>query len=65
MRGNIPDPGERTTFENCRLNFEERTSHAAVYALHRDLLRLRREDPVFASQRSDLMDGASYGVRML
>ena len=30
----------------------------AAYALHCDLLRLRREDPVFASQRSDRLHGA-------
>jgi maltooligosyltrehalose trehalohydrolase len=43
----LADPGDRATFERCKLNFAERERHAEAYALHRDLLRLRREDPVF------------------
>jgi maltooligosyltrehalose trehalohydrolase len=36
-----------------------RTRLAAQFlALHRDLLALRREDPVFSAQRADLIDGA-------
>ena len=48
LRGRRPplaDPADPQTFERCKLDFSERQSHAAVYALHRDLLRLRREDP--------------------
>ena len=36
-----PDAGE--TFEQCKLDHRERETHAEVVALHRDLLRLRRE----------------------
>ena len=52
------DPGDPKTFERCKLDLGERERHAGAYALHCDLLRLRREDPVFASQRSDRLHGA-------
>jgi maltooligosyltrehalose trehalohydrolase len=58
MRACIPDPHEPSTFEICRLHLSERESHAPAYALHRDLLRLRREDPVFRAQGAGGLDGA-------
>jgi maltooligosyltrehalose trehalohydrolase len=60
----IPDPADRATFERCKLDLGERETHAAAYALHEDLLRLRREDPVFRAQRgaaSGGLDGAVLG----
>jgi len=49
----LPDPSDPATFEQCKLDLgeRERGRHAETYALHRDLLRMRREDPVFAAQR--------------
>ncbi|HZV81988.1 MAG TPA: DUF3459 domain-containing protein, partial [Geobacteraceae bacterium] len=35
--------------------------HAQAYALHRDLLNLRRKDPVFHAQRPNGVDGAVLG----
>jgi maltooligosyltrehalose trehalohydrolase len=58
MAACIPDPHEPSTFEICRLDLSERESHAPAYALHRDLLRLRREDPVFRAQGAGGLDGA-------
>ncbi len=58
MRACIPDPHEPSTFEICRLDLSERESHGPCYALHRDLLRLRREDPVFRAQGAGGLDGA-------
>lgn len=52
------DPSDPTTFKSCKLDFSERENHAEAYALHRDLLKLRREDPVFRTQRSGGVDGA-------
>ncbi len=52
------DPGNPQTFLASKLDPRERTEHAAIYQLHVDLLRLRREDPVFASQRADRLHGA-------
>ena len=54
-------PNMRGTFERCKLNPAERGANAHWLALHKDLLRLRREDPVFRSQRSDSIHGAVLG----
>lgn len=58
MRACQHDPGDRATFDRCKLDFSERETHAGVYQLHKDLLRLRRDDPVFRSQRPGGVDGA-------
>jgi maltooligosyltrehalose trehalohydrolase len=55
------DPAEPATFERCKLDLEERKKHAELYALHRDLLRLRREDPVFRAPQLRGVDGAVLG----
>ena len=52
------DPGARSTFEASRLDWQDRERNAAVVQLHQDLLRLRREDTVFAAQRADRIHGA-------
>lgn len=57
-RGALDDPAALATFERCKLDLDERESHAAAYALHVDLLRLRREDAVFATPRTAGVDGA-------
>jgi maltooligosyltrehalose trehalohydrolase len=54
----LPDPGARATFDRCKLDHGERARHAGAHALHADLLRLRREDPVFRASRSRAVDGA-------
>ena len=45
------DPCSPETFENSKLDHGERLRHASAYALHCDLLKLRRDDPTFAAQR--------------
>ncbi len=42
----LPDPADPATFRRCKLDLTERKAHAPVYALHRDLLRLRRSDGI-------------------
>lgn len=54
----LADPGAVETVERCRLDFSERERHAPLYALHRDLLRLRRGDEAFHAQRPGGVDGA-------
>jgi len=54
----VPDPGDQNTFERSKLDFEDRTRNAEIYALHRDLLRLRREDAVFQNQGPGGLDGS-------
>jgi maltooligosyltrehalose trehalohydrolase len=54
----LADPADPGTFHRCKLDFAERTTHAAMYALHRDLLRLRRTDPVIGKPGRLKVDGA-------
>ncbi len=54
----IPDPGNPSTFEMCKLDFSERQKNAAYYNMHKDLMRLRREDAVFRMQQKRGVDGA-------
>ncbi|HWS55067.1 MAG TPA: DUF3459 domain-containing protein, partial [Pyrinomonadaceae bacterium] len=60
-RACLAAPHDPATFERCKLDLSERERHSQVYALHRDLLRLRREDPVFSLQRRRGLDGAVLG----
>jgi maltooligosyltrehalose trehalohydrolase len=59
--GLIPDPHDPATFRRCVLDFSERETNRETYELHRDLLRLRREDPAFKAQRHRGVDGAVLG----
>ncbi|HWB87384.1 MAG TPA: malto-oligosyltrehalose trehalohydrolase [Bryobacteraceae bacterium] len=58
VRSGLPDPGDPALFERCKLDFSERRRNEHSYALHRDLLRLRREDACFRAQRPGGIDGA-------
>jgi maltooligosyltrehalose trehalohydrolase len=58
MQNCFSDPASFETFESSRLDHSEVRQHAGIYALHRDLLRLRREDPVISRQGEDGLDGA-------
>jgi len=51
------DPSSRNTFEKCKLDFLERESHAEMYAVHRDLIQLRKTEKVFSRQDRNF-DGA-------
>lgn len=57
----LVDPASREAFESCKLDFSERERNRAVYEMHRDLLKLRREDSVFSLQRERGVDGAILG----
>lgn len=58
----LAPPGAEQTFAKCKLDLAERETHREVYVLHQDLLRMRREDPVFSSPRAGGVDGAVLGV---
>jgi maltooligosyltrehalose trehalohydrolase len=58
MQKRLPDPNAPQSFESCRLDFSERERHHEAYALHRDLLSLRHNDPVIKAQRPGAVDGA-------
>jgi maltooligosyltrehalose trehalohydrolase len=57
----LPDPGAEQTFTRCVLRGIESEEANAALLLHRDLLRLRREDPAFRAQRAGGVDGAALG----
>ena len=59
----LPDPGNPATFESCKLDFSERDKHGEAYRLHKDLLRIRRTDPVLSAQTPGGVDGALLGDR--
>jgi maltooligosyltrehalose trehalohydrolase len=61
----VPDPADDSTFEQSRLDLSERIRHARIYQLHRDLLRLRREDPILSRQDRGALDGAVLGTQAL
>jgi maltooligosyltrehalose trehalohydrolase len=69
MRDRLPDPGAPETATACRLDWSEpgQPAHQAALALHRDLLSLRRSDPVIAAQaeRGVQLDGAVLGPECL
>jgi maltooligosyltrehalose trehalohydrolase len=54
----LPDPNDPDVFQRSRLDFGERLRNRAAYDLHKDLLRLRHEDPVFSNLRRGGIDGA-------
>jgi maltooligosyltrehalose trehalohydrolase len=66
----LADPGLSSTFEACKLDFAERVAHASTYALHRDLLALRRGDAVLGkAQYRGAVDGfvlghSAFGIRL-
>jgi len=56
--GRLDDPADEGTFRRCTLNFAEREINGTTYLLHEDLLKLRREVPVFQAQGPGQVDGA-------
>ncbi len=61
MKPFLLDPGARSTFERSKIDLSEKDKpyHCDIYQLHKDLLRLRREEAVFARvQRKGDIDGA-------
>jgi maltooligosyltrehalose trehalohydrolase len=57
----LPDPSDAATFESAKLDFAERDLNIEAVALHRDLLKLRREEAVFRAQRKGAVDGSVLG----
>jgi maltooligosyltrehalose trehalohydrolase len=57
----LPPPTAVETFRACKLDLSERERHTSAYALHRDLLALRRGDPVLARAGTIRPEGAVLG----
>ena len=58
MQAIIADPGNPHTFEVSKLDFSQREKYAEAYQLHKDLIALRRSDPVFSNPQPRSTDGA-------
>ena len=61
MRTKVLDPAHLETMERCKLDWSEWDRHSEMIALHRDLLRLRHNDPAFRMQSYGKVDGAVLG----
>jgi len=59
----LPAPDDPEAFSRCKLDFSEREKNRALYNLHIDLLKLRRDDSRFRLQESDGIDGAVLGPK--
>ncbi len=59
LRDRLDDPADPRTFEGCKL--DRAGSEPELVALHRDLLELRRSDPVLAAQGAHGLDGSVLG----
>jgi len=57
------DPADPWTFVRCKLDWAERKTNAHALDLHRDLLRLRREDPTLRVRKRRSLDGAVLNER--
>jgi maltooligosyltrehalose trehalohydrolase len=57
----LPIPHDMRTFENSKLDWREREKNAPLAKLHRDLIKLRREDSRFRLQLRGGIDGAVLG----
>jgi maltooligosyltrehalose trehalohydrolase len=62
IRSILPDPSSVETFNKSKLDLRERELHADALSLTRDLIALRKKDPVFRAQRSDRLHGAVLGA---
>ncbi len=61
----LADPCDEATFRACILDPAARTLENPAVRLHRDLLRLRREDRAITDARPDALDGAVLAEHVL
>ncbi|MEO5568798.1 MAG: malto-oligosyltrehalose trehalohydrolase [Gemmatimonadaceae bacterium] len=57
----VLDPADPATMEICRVNWDERATNHEFLSLHRDLIALRKSDPVISAQQgaaTGALDGA-------
>jgi maltooligosyltrehalose trehalohydrolase len=57
----LPDPSAESTFTRSKLEWSEVERNQEIVGLHRDLLALRREDPVIARQDKSEIEGSVLG----
>jgi len=65
MQNVFANPGDPATFQSSKLNLKERDSNTQAYSLYKDLIRLRREDPVLSNPTPRGVDGAVLSATAL
>lgn len=65
MQGRLPDPSDIATFAASKLDWNQVQTNAGILALHRDLLKIRREDRSFSQTSERRIDGAVIGDNAL
>ena len=61
----LPSPVSEETFQRSKLDLSERESHREALAVHRDLLQLRRTDPVISAAGHVRPEGAVLAPQVL
>lgn len=61
IRTRLAPVNDRSAFERCILDFDDRARNEPVYRLHRDLLRIRRDDNTLSLHHGGAIDGAVLG----
>ena len=61
IQSRLPDPCDPDVFQRCKLDFGDRRRHKQIYDLHRDLLQLRRDDPVLRQHDATHIHGTTLG----
>ena len=61
MQRRLPTPSDPESFRRSKLDWSQLESHIESVALHLDLLRLRRDDPVLREHDATIMHGATLG----
>jgi maltooligosyltrehalose trehalohydrolase len=61
----VPDPAAEHTFRQCKLDWDEVERNSQIVLLHRDLLKLRREDRVISRQDKFAIEGSVLGPEAL
>lgn len=54
----LPKPGDWKTFAQCKLDLKQRKENGAHYSLYKDLIDLRKKDPVFKNMNKLRIEGA-------
>ena len=62
LQAQLPSPHDPEVFRRCKIDWNERERNAPVLDMHRDLLRIRRENPPFPAQNAAI-DGAVLAER--
>lgn len=57
----IANPEDEETFLRCKLDLSERERNAAALQFHRDLIRMRKDDPLLGKAKRGTYDGVVLG----